>query len=183
MLFLHRRLIIPLSFLLVVLAILFPALLASPAAHAQARASSNQSVQPHYYPPPCQGAECYGDDPYTTTCGKSSANNSVTLTAVDIWTGGPQGGGTWIGQLYNYYSTACVANWAVVWLNAPYAISIRISTVGSSEHQCYPENCTSYYTGKAFPAWTNMVDGNFLTTACASLAIWGSLSRQVCVNQ
>nr|BBH94583.1 hypothetical protein KTA_27820 [Thermogemmatispora argillosa] len=183
MFFSRRNLAILFSSSLVILAILFPTLLASPVAHAQAHASSEQSIQPHYYPPPCQGEECYGADPYTTTCGKPSSFNNVTLTAVNIWTGGPQGGGTLIGQLYNYYSSACQANWAVVWLNTPYAISIRIWPVGSNERQCYPENCTSYYTGRAFPAWTNMVDGTLLTTACASLAIWGSLSRQVCVNQ
>ncbi|WP_376796235.1 hypothetical protein [Thermogemmatispora sp.] len=183
MLFPQRNWLIPLSVLLVVLTILFPTLLSPPTAHAQAHISSNQSVQPHYYPPACQDEDCYGRDPYANACGQPGTLNDVTLKAVDIWTGGPQGGGIWIGQLYNYFSSYCVANWAVVWLKAPYAVSIRISTAGTTEHQCYPENCTSYYTGRAFPAWTNMVNGSGLTTACASLAIWGSLSRQVCVSQ
>jgi hypothetical protein len=117
----------------------------------------------------CSGSGCQGLDAKLQGCPVTSSKAN--------------GGG--YGQIWNYYSQACKANWAEGDLLRPpgeyagYSFYVVITTTdsnGNSESMCSPgpsntgsphEYCfdTPYSPGNGSPAWTDMVDGTNITQA------------------
>jgi hypothetical protein len=118
--------------------------------------------------PRCTATYCYNLDPYAEGCGTATTYNHISYVQTPF--GGSFSGQPWFtyGYITNYYSSWCVANWAVVSLtqtgyDASVGIALWITTTGN-EKMCYPVDC-GYYPGPAYPAWTNMVDGTNKTFA------------------
>jgi hypothetical protein len=122
------------------------------------------------YASTCSGYGCHGRDPYGAGCPISSTK-MATSSLVTVW---------------NRYSIGCNANWAEAQLtaaavNAHDTMWVYISTTdnrGNYEFMCYPgpsntgalvEGCTNPRYGGSLLAWTDMVDGTNLTTACADI--------------
>ena len=154
--------------------------------------SSGKTI-PNYIPPEpdCYGSGCYNKDPFQTKCGVNGqpahSGNVVSYTSAYIPSNSTGGVDGYLGVIYNYYSSFCNANWAEVTMyqDPGRAVLIDIDTTDANGHyekQCEPTNCTSGYTGTSYPAWTNMIDGTKVTTACAHVSN-GDGSREDCVSQ
>jgi hypothetical protein len=131
----------------------------------------------------CYGASCDNLDPFEHHC------NITSLQAIDIPCNGTCSGSA--ATLVNYYSAGCNANWTYLYggnpAGRPFLIDIdttyeRATGVKVHVHYCYPEDCSSYYTGTAYPLWTNMVNGDEVTTSCAHTDNGGGSSGD-CVSQ
>jgi uncharacterized membrane protein YhdT len=100
-----------------------------------------------------------GQDPYGSGCaaGAYMANSTTVYkpgTTRAMFT------------VENWYSPACVTNWAVMsWPHSNMASFVDIHTSGwsqpgpSNHRQCYRTNCADTYNGQAQPMWTNMIEG------------------------
>ena len=125
--------------------------------------------------PRCTATGCYNLDPYAEGCGTATTYNHISYVQTSIDEGIPGAGVVTYGYITNYYSSWCVANWAEVSVTtAGHNISIitdlQITTTDANKHNeemCYPVKCNpfSFYTGTAYPSWTNMVDGTNMTYA------------------
>lgn len=130
----------------------------------------------------CYGPTCNNLDPYQQHCDVTSVR-SIYVNCSGTCSGSA-------AVLKNVYSAGCNANWTVLEYGnpagRPFLIDIDTSYyIGSRRvrsHLCYPENCSSYYTGTGYPMWTNMVDGQNLATACAHTNN-GDGWTQDCVSQ
>lgn len=126
----------------------------------------------------CFGPTCDNLDPKEQHCAVTS------VRAIDIPCNFtcPVSGPGHAGVLQNVYSAPCNANWAVLIdgnpAGRPFSISIDTSYVLSGhavhKHLCFPEDCSSTYTGTAYPLWTNMVNGQNTATACVETSNGGA---------
>ncbi|GCE22128.1 hypothetical protein [Dictyobacter kobayashii] len=73
-----------------------------------------------------------------------------------------------VATIYNWYSRSCITNWVEVEYDTSVTTGIRIDIhkIGTDNsepvginHQCYPTDCYSTYTGDLSPTWSDMVDG------------------------
>ena len=140
--------------------------------------------------PRCTASGCYNLDPYAEGCGTATAYNHISIKSDPIYQdyGGVGGGSNYLwGYVYNYYSSWCIANWNLVSLSVNTSVQLIITTTdskGHSEEVCFPNNsCGTYeeYSSGVFPAWTNMVDGTNVTSACAWVSANGG--GQECADQ
>ena len=125
--------------------------------------------------PRCTAAGCYNIDPYAEGCGAATTYNHISYVSTPIEEGIPGAGVAIYGYITNYYSSWCVANWALVSVttaghNASIITDLQITTTDTNKHSeemCYPIQCNpfSFYPGTAYPSWTNMVDGTNKTYA------------------
>jgi hypothetical protein len=125
----------------------------------------------------CYGVDCHGFDPAAT---RGPDGNLCTASTV---TGGPTGNG--LVTVWNRYSNNCNANWGRAQLTPQavadhYSMQVEITTrdsSGKNEVMCYPtlvsntgnsaEPCDNGTYGGGSVAYTDMVDGTNLATACA----------------
>lgn len=98
-------------------------------------------------------------DPFTTGC----AQNVPPAISGTL-----EFGGTTVAWIYNYYSANCNTNWTYMVYDTSAVVSIAIdihkqglliNQPRSSNHQCFPVDCHSWYNGRLSPTWTDMVDG------------------------
>ena len=164
--------------------------------HAQTLSGKQSTVNhaktsPNYVPPEpdCYGSGCYNKDPFQTKCGVPDqpphSGNSVTVRSEYIPSNSTGGVAGYIGVIYDYYSTFCNANWAEVTMYQDPGRDVRIYITttdanGRFEKQCEPTNCVDFYSGTSYPAWTNMVDGTNVTTACS---VTSNGDYEDCVSQ
>ncbi len=120
----------------------------------------------------CSGASCY-------TANKDYIQEGCNITSIAS-TNIVQNGVT-IGRVDNYYSSSCIANWVQgVLYGGRTGLQIWVFTkYGPFEERCYPDNCVSFYNGTAWPAWSNLVDGHNVVTACGKTPT----SQAFCVDQ
>ncbi len=125
--------------------------------------------------PRCTATYCYNLDPYAEGCGTSETYNHISYVSTPIDEDIPGAGVATYGYITNYYSSWCVANWAVVSVttaghNVSIITDLKITTTDTNKHSeemCYPVQCNpfSFYPGPAYPTWTNMIDGTNKTYA------------------
>lgn len=103
----------------------------------------------------CFSTGCFNQDPFQENC---SVTSSSTKTITDQF-------GTALATITNAFSSGCDANWAEGSLSNGVGLRLTISTSGEST-LCEPSDCTSTL-GFANFAWTNMVNGTNVASACA----------------
>lgn len=121
----------------------------------------------------CWGTGCYNRDPigltnppvYCTNDQSTDDSGSGYLSYTTVITDRE---GTELAWFRNLYSYSCNANWVYGVLVGGTELKLTISAPGESM-LCDPENCSSYFTF-ANGAWSNMVNGTNVTTACAYTA-------------
>ncbi len=137
----------------------------------------------------CKSAGCYGKDPVATNCNQSA----LTLAAIPPV---KDNNNNTLATGNNVYSVGCNANWSEGTLTSfaiQHGYSLRVvarTPVTPDEYTCFPGpatgSCANYgYTGASgWPAYSNMVDGTHVITACISVIPAGSaFGVASCVNQ
>ncbi|EFH87040.1 DUF2690 domain-containing protein [Ktedonobacter racemifer] len=138
-------------------------------------AAPQAKVTPQFIPPPCTNSGCYGLDPYKTACGKASSYNTIYTVSAPV----PANYTSYKATIYNKYSTWCRANWAEIVSNG----NARIDIHNSYETRCFPNDCTTFYPGPNYPAWTDMIDGAEIAYACAAQPGGAPNYNTACVSQ
>jgi hypothetical protein len=100
-----------------------------------------------------------GQDPYASGC----AVGAYMANSADVY---KQGSSNVKFTVENWYSPACLTNWAVMtWPRSNSAAFVEIHTKGwtqpspSIHQQCYRTSCVDAYTGQGKPMWTDMIEG------------------------
>ncbi len=108
---------------------------------------------------PAAASTHVGDDPYTSHC----ADHSYQADSAQI----KNSMGKVIATVYNYYSTSCGTNWALMsWSDgnngsgvSAYVKGHKFEGTNDQYFQGYPNPGSGLYFGSAQPMWTNMVEG------------------------
>jgi hypothetical protein len=90
------------------------------------------------------------NDPYDSGCAYRNAYvaNSGTLSVAG-----------YVVHAENWYSQGCGREWTRVWWNSGSAVQLHESIYDYTgvEFECYPTNCSDFYTGGLSPSWTDMI--------------------------